>query len=302
MYLDNLHDEFVLDRVAGYPMIHVKNVSCISDLQYKLMKRNQLSGLTDCRQMKINGKFYLVYMPGNKVNLDEIGRTLTSKEYISVICSFMSCLNDIYDSGYLKIENVILDKKNIYVERNSGNIGIIYLPVDLQAPVEEIVVKQIKEFLASAIACSHLENTFEGQICSNFLKEKDAGFHETAEFVRDAFSHVKNENDRNNGTVILESMSALHSIKILIAENKYTIGRYFQTTNGKMERIDTISKEHCKIIKENSRVYVVDLHSTNGTFLNGKQLLQEKKYEMHSGDVLSIANIPFQVKIKGIRY
>lgn len=303
MYLENLRDEFVLDRVAGYPMIHVKHESRISDLQYKLMKQNQLRGLTECRQMRINGKLYLAYLPGNRVNLGEAGRTLTSKELISIISSLVSCLSDIYDSGYLKIENVVLDTKNIYVERDSGNTGIIYLPVDLPVPAaEETVVKQIKEFLASVIAGSPLENTYEGQIYSDFLKKTDAGFYETVKFVRDAFVHLKKENDKFNGTVILESMSVLHSIKIMITEHKHTIGRYFQTTNGKVEKIDTISKEHCKIIKEDSKVYVVDLRSTNGTFLNGEQLLQEKQYEMHDGDVLGIANIPFRVKIKGIRY
>jgi len=47
-----------------------------------------------------------------------------------------------------------------------------------------------------------------------------------------------------------------------------------------------VSRYHSQILLEEDGCYLVDLNSTNGTFLNDKKLTAEKKYELNSGDII----------------
>lgn len=55
------------------------------------------------------------------------------------------------------------------------------------------------------------------------------------------------------------------------------------------------SRFHCKILPENERLIVVDLESTNGTFLNGKRVSGSS--ELHDGDAIRIGQLEFFVEL-----
>lgn len=45
------------------------------------------------------------------------------------------------------------------------------------------------------------------------------------------------------------------------------------------------------IQRQENRVEIMDLHSSNGTFLNGARLLPEKFYELKSGTVVQLGRL-----------
>lgn len=49
-----------------------------------------------------------------------------------------------------------------------------------------------------------------------------------------------------------------------------------------------VSRDHLKIIKDGSNLFVEDVGSTNGTYLNGKKLIPGKRYALNVGDLLSL--------------
>lgn len=55
-----------------------------------------------------------------------------------------------------------------------------------------------------------------------------------------------------------------------------------------------ISPQHCYLIVRGENLKVIDLASTNGTFVNGKRIQQS---ELFSGDVLTIADLAFSVNL-----
>ncbi|MCL2624858.1 MAG: SpoIIE family protein phosphatase, partial [Planctomycetaceae bacterium] len=52
-----------------------------------------------------------------------------------------------------------------------------------------------------------------------------------------------------------------------------------------------VSREHARISRNNNRYYVEDLHSRNGTFLNGKPV--ERKQPLFNGDVIRVCDLEF---------
>lgn len=52
-----------------------------------------------------------------------------------------------------------------------------------------------------------------------------------------------------------------------------------------------VSRRHAMIQRQENRVEIMDLHSSNGTFLNGSRLLPEKPYELKSGTVIQLGRL-----------
>ncbi|MCR5743371.1 MAG: FHA domain-containing protein [Lachnospiraceae bacterium] len=74
----------------------------------------------------------------------------------------------------------------------------------------------------------------------------------------------------------------------------YVVGKQADIVDRCIEG-PAISRRHAKFTSEGGRLYVEDLNSRNGTFLNNVQLTVEKRCPVSDGDVISLANRRFMV-------
>jgi predicted component of type VI protein secretion system len=75
---------------------------------------------------------------------------------------------------------------------------------------------------------------------------------------------------------------------------KYLIGR--SSDCHLRPASQAISKRHCTLEVRNDRLYVEDLNSTNGTFVNGQPVKNEPR-EVANGDILKVGPLDFQVRL-----
>ncbi|HWP31879.1 MAG TPA: FHA domain-containing protein [Fimbriimonadales bacterium] len=74
-------------------------------------------------------------------------------------------------------------------------------------------------------------------------------------------------------------------IQLEIPEGTHVIGR-----EGELCVTDsTVSRRHAEIRRENSRVFIKDIGSSNGTFVNGKKI--EEETELRSGDTVQLGSV-----------
>lgn len=81
--------------------------------------------------------------------------------------------------------------------------------------------------------------------------------------------------------------------KIAIKKDKFLIGRSKKC--NLCAGSDSVSRRHCAIVRKDTRVFVKDLGSRNGTLLNDKRI--EKTVELKSGDELSVGPLRFLITI-----
>ena len=84
-----------------------------------------------------------------------------------------------------------------------------------------------------------------------------------------------------------------HDFKILPLTGKTTIGR--RRSNDLVLSDNTVSGQHCIILTEGDDIYIQDLDSTNGTFLNGKRI--HEKTLLQRGDKLMLGKQEFTVNL-----
>lgn len=84
-----------------------------------------------------------------------------------------------------------------------------------------------------------------------------------------------------------------HDFKILPLTGKTTIGR--RRSNDLVLSDNTVSGQHCIILTDGDDIYIQDLDSTNGTFLNGKRI--HEKTVLQRGDKLMLGKQEFTVNL-----
>ena len=84
--------------------------------------------------------------------------------------------------------------------------------------------------------------------------------------------------------------------EFLINKPEFSIGKRADIVDGAITFNDSISRIHCKIIKENGKHYLVDLGSANGSFVNGEKAVRNAKIQISPGDKIKLANSNFLIK------
>ncbi len=105
-----------------------------------------------------------------------------------------------------------------------------------------------------------------------------------------------------------QAWASLHLIESghilpLADRNDYTLGRY---TEGQpiLPDIDLspyqayaagVSRLHALIKREGKRVIIVDLGSSNGTYVNGKRLTTRTEHLLNHGDIIALGKLKLQI-------
>ncbi|HEX5754317.1 MAG TPA: GGDEF domain-containing protein [Archangium sp.] len=78
--------------------------------------------------------------------------------------------------------------------------------------------------------------------------------------------------------------------KYALQETEFTIGR--EEGNHIVVDLDNVSRRHAMIIRKQGRMFVKDLASTNGTYLNDQEVTQETP--LRSGDLIKVGGSIFK--------
>jgi diguanylate cyclase (GGDEF)-like protein len=78
--------------------------------------------------------------------------------------------------------------------------------------------------------------------------------------------------------------------KYSLQETEFSIGR--EEGNNAVVDLDNVSRRHARIIRRQGRMFVEDLNSTNGTYLNDQEVLQETP--LRSGDLIKVGGSIFK--------
>ena len=100
-----------------------------------------------------------------------------------------------------------------------------------------------------------------------------------------------------NGVYCLKSED-LNDSNILLTEFPFFIGKSGEKTNYRIED-STVSRFHARVDKEDDELWLTDLNSTNGTFLNGIRMLPYDRVKVDKGDFIVISRKRYELRYLG---
>ncbi len=102
-------------------------------------------------------------------------------------------------------------------------------------------------------------------------------------------------NDAQTPTLVLTDLSDPSRQFKSPLRNKIVIGRKQEKSDICINYDKAVSSQHCEILLRNDRMYIRDLDSSNGTFVNGSRIYDET--EIRSGDMLKLGRVELRVEM-----
>lgn len=88
----------------------------------------------------------------------------------------------------------------------------------------------------------------------------------------------------------LKSLSPKEYGDLIIDKNSVVLGSMKNGCSYVVKK-SGISRMHAKLVRKEDGLFLLDLNSTNGTYLNDEQIMGGREYLLEEGDVISLANI-----------
>ena len=102
--------------------------------------------------------------------------------------------------------------------------------------------------------------------------------------------------DYSKGTLKIVAVNAPVPFELEITKDEYVIGRKKEMVDGLISFNKAVGRVHCKIVHSAGRYAIIDLNSSNGTYVNRVRIQSNQPYPIKEGDVIRLANSQFRVE------
>ena len=115
-------------------------------------------------------------------------------------------------------------------------------------------------------------------------------------FIINVVNKNKKKNTDSEKTLLLEHNGSEGNLIFIVDKPEFLIGKS-KEADGTIANSTKVSRNHCRIVRENGSYMIQDLESTNGTSVNGYTLEPDQKYYLKDGDSLVLADVEFKITV-----
>ena len=312
--MNGLLQKGVVSELVGTPNVQyvLNDDSAFALTEFKVLK-SQSKHFIKCSKVNYNGKIKFIYFTAMSKSLRNMIPSLDSDTFLTIIANLLNCIIEIKNNGFLDCENLDLSFDKVFVNQNTLEISLIYLPVnnadkDLASFENEFrteiikLITSVPAFTGEKMArvCGYLSNgtlslnQVYKSICSE-IKGRVTSFEPD-------FDREKDTGNSNKHVIFKQpslhfySLNAPVDINFNIDVPEFIIGKNPAQVNGVISFNKAISRVHCKISYQNNSYFITDLGSANGTYVNKSRLVAQHPQKIKSGDTIRLANSDFKIE------
>lgn len=289
---------------------------------YKVLHSQVESSFVRCTKMLFNGRIQLYYMPDNVKPLSAVLPTLNPETFLAVVTNLLQDVQETKNNGFLSCANVELSFDKIFVDISNMKVRLVYVPVGEHLVADDILFEsQLRAELLKTIrmmpalespkTTALAEYLMDGTLTLDDLCAKmktpaaapasKSGW-KTVERTTAVHTQPQKpetpESPKEPKTMRIVAMNAPKRVEFVVDKDHYLIGKIGAKVDAEIDFNRMISRTHCCVDRSGEQFAVMDLGSTNGTFLNGDKLQPNHPKKLKDGDMLRLANSIFQVVIR----
>ena len=142
----------------------------------------------------------------------------------------------------------------------------------------------------SALGIGRLIYQLPLPLCKMFIKEIFGG--KSPDDFDEEMGTCILQQGKNIKIAVLVSLNPEEYVNILLYREETRIGKEGRQADVCIDR-DVISRVHAKILRREEEYFLMDLDSTNGTYINGKRLGGDGMEKLQQGDRISFADLEY---------
>lgn len=264
--------------------------------EYKVLQ-SQNSSFVKCMKMMFNGETMLYYLPGTTKPLNTMLKKIDGNSFVKIVVNLFTEINKVNDNGFLTCQNIDGELSRIYVDQTTCSVYLVYMPVSRRNYEDFFCFeKEIRNALLNAISenenlkcveTSALEKNLSDELLSIEDILSELGGIQRGDTCRDG---MKN-------TLRLVAVNAPVHQAVEVTKKEFFIGKHPDLVDGVISFNKMISRRHCKVIYQEGEYSMVDLNSSNHTYVNGKRLVPNVPCKLENGAMVRLADSDFRVEI-----
>lgn len=297
----DISDLYTIGKVQNNVAITLKDNDSFSQTAYYFFHGGRKQIFLECVPVMYNGHVQLLYFTRNMTPLAEILNKVPRSKFGRLSYNLLEAVNEFSAYGFLEDACLLTNFFYIYVDIQSLEVFFIYIPLNLSGKntgsmlsAGDRIRRTLAEYVRLAFPSPTSDN--ENYRIGEMLSDTDLLLDDIVMALRNTPSvRLTEEKKSPRNTAVSGITLRNHSTgqTINIDKNGLIIGRQAPRPEGLISGDREIGRKHCQILFEDDRFYIMDLHSKNGTRLNGKMLEPMRQVEIHSGDLIMIAGQTF---------
>jgi hypothetical protein len=245
--------------------------------------------------------------------LSELLPNMDNEAVVDVVYELIYLIAKVEENGILSRECLWYKYDDIYYDIDQGGIRVAILPItdgfedseceEWYGDFENVVDNLLQRL-------SDKKSTKEAEKIKSVVEMMGDGVYSPHDALEEIDKLGCNVSTMLNETLTVERDTSLKLIyagkngEVVIAVDKdeVIIGRDKDKADVVIsdDLSSAVSRKHCLITKTNNKYFVQDLNSSNYTLVNGVMIPPYEIMEIEDGDIMSIADLEFRVKINYI--
>ena len=258
-----------------------------NDLEAGMLENNSIQGIAGFSKKKgklyyeVTGKWPLTYFVTKNDSAEGKAKLI---QIFSNIVSAMGSL----DEYMLDWQKLIMRADEIFVDRKTLGVSLLYYPFDMEENKERGIYEQLEEIIS---VCEDLMIAIEDadDEGTNALDE----LQEAADDSARAKKQTAKLNDAKQTPCLVRKRT---NEKIMINRDIFKLGKDTDYVDYCINDNPTVCRYHADVVKKADGYYAVDKGSLNHTFVNGKRLEEKQYVKLADGDLLQIADEVFEFR------
>lgn len=283
---------------------------------YRVLNKQKDKGFIPCSKISYNGHIKLLYPVGEYVSVFAAAEDWKVKEVIQWMLHILRTLMDVRDNGFLCMENVDLDLSRIFIDVQSEKVQIIVLPLntDTVTAMSMSWEEKLKQALLSIIEISQIRSEQESTALKTVIRENisslDQIFTKLRQLAADMQIHTilddallkadfgTRKNYAVTGELHLLTRNSVKKENIAITKDVFILGKNPKLSDYVLNMSPTISRQHCKITRDDNGYYIEDLDSLNHTYVNGEIVQKGHRVPIQPGAQIRLAEVEFSAEFR----
>lgn len=257
---------------------------------YMILRKRKIQGFLPCVKLRHNGAWKLIFdtEPYSSAAKWAAEEKRTEKEIQRLLKGLIETVLNMKASGFLRPENLVIDRTLWFLEETPQKIDLIVLPAAEAVFGEGAWETRFrKELWECAKEAGVEKNQLLDERLSLAYLAKEL---ELQDFGREA------RGKRRPDSLLLEYVEGDLLRQILVDKPEFVLGKNPELADGAVRGYETVSRRHCKLFRTETGWEIVDTGSLNGTFVNQHRVKEGERRSIKPGDLLKLAQLEMIVR------